>query len=152
MKAPASGESDNEQEALHYNVVQLGADQIALLPDNPLTWTSVAYLLWDEIDPGEPFPAEQKNALVDWLHWGGQLIISGPNSLDKLRGSFLAPYLHGEMSQTAKLTQADFHQLRRDLLASAVPLYEEFVRQSSADAKLEAERGRAYNQLAHLRA
>jgi len=86
VKSPFNGESDddNTEEALHYLVVELGADQLASLPDNPLTWTSVAYILWDQIDPGEPFPADQKKALVDWIHWGGQLIISGPDSLDLL--------------------------------------------------------------------
>ena len=95
VKVPFNGESDadNTEDTLHYLVVELGADQIASLPDNPLTWTSVAYLLWDDIDPGEPFPAEQRKALVDWLHWGGQLIISGPDSLDLLKGSFLDEYL-----------------------------------------------------------
>ncbi len=95
VKAPFNGESDEDitEAALHYHVVELGADQLNLLPDNPLTWTSIAYVLWDQIDPGEPFPAEQKIALVDWLHWGGQIIISGPDSLDLLKGSFLDPYL-----------------------------------------------------------
>ena len=50
-------------------------------------------MLWDEVDPGELFTPEQERALVDWLHWGGQLIISGPDSLDLLKGSFLEPYL-----------------------------------------------------------
>ena len=31
--------------------------------------------------------------MLDWLHWGGQLIVSGPDTLNVLRGSFLAPYL-----------------------------------------------------------
>ena len=85
----------------------MGADQLTLLPDNPLTWTSVAYVLWDEIDPGEPFPAEQKKALVDWIHWGGQLIISGPDSLDLLKGSFLDPYLPATNGGTRKFDAAD---------------------------------------------
>ncbi len=95
INTPYDGESDQDtaEDTLNYRVVELGADQLALLPDNPLTWTSIAYVLWDEVDPGDPFPAEQKKALVDWLHWGGQLIISGPDSLDLLKGSFLDPYL-----------------------------------------------------------
>ena len=36
---------------------------------------------------------EQRQALLDWLYWGGQIIISGPNSLEKLRGEFLDAYL-----------------------------------------------------------
>lgn len=93
VSVPFQGESENERDTLQYLVVELGADQVTSLPDNPLTWTSIAYLFWDDIDPGEPFPADQKKALVDWLHWGGQLIISGPDSLDTLKGSFLDPYL-----------------------------------------------------------
>src|SRR5207249_9125491 len=50
-------------------------------------------------------------ALLDWLHWGGQLVISGPNSLDKLKGSFLGPYLPAEATQSIKLQQADFDEL-----------------------------------------
>ena len=76
-----------------YNVVTLAAGPTVALPDNPLTWTSIAYMLWDEVDPGDPMSPDQKKALVDWIHWGGQLIISGPDSLDLLKGSFLEPYL-----------------------------------------------------------
>jgi serine/threonine protein kinase/Flp pilus assembly protein TadD len=50
-----------------------------------------------------------------------------------------------------KLKEADFHDLRRRLLESAVPFYEEFVKQRSDDPKLEAERGEAYAWLADLR-
>jgi serine/threonine protein kinase/tetratricopeptide (TPR) repeat protein len=49
------------------------------------------------------------------------------------------------------LKEADFHELRRALLESAIPFYEEFVKQKSDDPELEAERGRAYGDLAELR-
>ncbi len=93
--APFDGESDADdtQDPVLYNVVPLAAGQTVALPDNPLTWTSTAYLLWDEVDPGDPVSPDQKKALVDWVHWGGQLIINGPDSLDLLKGSFLEPYL-----------------------------------------------------------
>ena len=56
------------------------------------------------------FRPSNNRRLVDWLHWGGQIIISGPKSLDLLRGkTFLGPYLpalpgepipdHGRQSQ-----------------------------------------------------
>jgi hypothetical protein len=95
VKVPFDGESDADdtEDPLHYRVVQLDAGKTTPLPDNPLTWTNMAYLLWDEVDPGDPVTPEQERALVDWLHWGGQLIINGPDSLDLLKDSFLAPYL-----------------------------------------------------------
>jgi hypothetical protein len=52
--------------------------------------------------------------MLDWIHWGGQLIISGPNSLDKLKGSFLAPYLPAESGQALKLDQTSFDELNKN--------------------------------------
>ncbi|TWT96993.1 hypothetical protein Pla108_27700 [Botrimarina colliarenosi] len=81
--------------AKNYRVVAVPADVSpgeAALPDNPLAWTSIAYVVWDEVDPETLRPA-QRDALVDWLNWGGQLIVNGPDSLDLLRGSFLEPLL-----------------------------------------------------------
>ncbi len=53
------------------------------LPSHPLTWSSTAYVVWDDFDPAI-LSIDQQSALVDWLHWGGQLIISGPRTLDSL--------------------------------------------------------------------
>ena len=44
---------------------------------------------------------------------GGQLIVSGPSSLDKLKGTFLAPYLPGEAAETVRLEQSAFDELNR---------------------------------------
>ncbi|HEX3602061.1 MAG TPA: hypothetical protein VHU84_18045 [Lacipirellulaceae bacterium] len=109
VKVPFDGESDADDttDPIVYNVVQLAAGQSVALPDNPLTWTTTAYLLWDEVDPGDPFTPEQKKALVDWIEWGGQLVINGPNSLDLLKGSFLEPYLPATNGGTRKIAADD---------------------------------------------
>lgn len=76
----------------HYRVVLADGNKPLPLPSNVLTWTSVAYVVWDEVNIERMDPA-QREALVDWIHWGGRLIINGPDSLDALRGSFLKDYL-----------------------------------------------------------
>jgi eukaryotic-like serine/threonine-protein kinase len=58
-------------------------------------------------------------------------------------------YLDG-IEKQERLKEADFLDLRKQLLGSAAPFYEEFVRQKPGDAKLEAKRGRAYRRLATL--
>jgi hypothetical protein len=45
--------------------------------------------------------------MLDWLHWGGQLIISGPNSLNRLRRSFLTDYLPADEVKTVDLSADD---------------------------------------------
>jgi serine/threonine protein kinase/tetratricopeptide (TPR) repeat protein len=56
------------------------------------------------------------------------------------------------VAEEPRLKEADFHDLRRRLLSSAVPFYEEFARQRSDDPKLEEAKGAAYGRLAMLRA
>ena len=55
--------------------------------------------------------AEQQQSLIDWLHFGGQLILSGPDCLDKLQSSFLAEYLPATFKGTRNLTQEDLSEL-----------------------------------------
>jgi serine/threonine protein kinase/tetratricopeptide (TPR) repeat protein len=56
-----------------------------------------------------------------------------------------------QVADNRRLKEADLHTLRRDLLASAVPFYEEFVKQMHDDPELEEERAYAYGDLAMLR-
>ncbi|MGE0609598.1 MAG: hypothetical protein AB7O62_21080 [Pirellulales bacterium] len=76
----------------YYKIVSPKIDKRVPVPANSLCWTGVAYVLWDDFDP-TLFTPEQQSAMLDWLHWGGRLVISGPDSLDALRTSFLAPFL-----------------------------------------------------------
>jgi len=96
---------------IHYRVVAPKLSRPVALPAHAMVWTSIAYMVWDDVDP-ELFSLEQKVALIDWLHWGGQIIISGPASLDRLRGSFLDAYLPATSSGAADLTAADFADLK----------------------------------------
>jgi len=93
-----------------YRVQLLGAEKETPLPLYGLFWTSIAYVLWDDAEPGALRP-EAQVALLDWLHWGGGLVISGPDSLDTLHNSFLAPYLPAASAGTRELTEVDFDEL-----------------------------------------
>ena len=92
----APWEEDYEQSSSpHYQVALVNATKAIPLSENPLTWTNIAYLIWDEVDATR-LTLGQQQALVDWLHWGGRLIVNGPDSLASLRGSFLDSYLPAE--------------------------------------------------------
>ncbi len=124
VHVPWDGESDADdtEDSIHYRVVTMDVGQSVGLSDNPLTWTSIAYILWDEVDP-EPFTPEQEQAFIDWLEWGGQLIVSGPDSLDLLKGSFLDPYLPADNEGSRAIVAADLEELNQNWLIStkAVP-------------------------------
>jgi len=115
VSVPFGGETDFDdvERNLHYRVVTLDIRKSIPLSDNPLTWTSIAYILWDEVDPSL-FTPEQERALVDWIHWGGQLIINGPDSLDTLKDSFLAPYLPADSGGPRSIGSDELAAFNRD--------------------------------------
>jgi hypothetical protein len=105
-----SVEAYNSEPLQYYYVLRPNAEKRVPLPSHPLAWTTVAYVFWDDINPAV-LTQDQQDALLDWLHFGGQLVISGPNSLDKLKGSFLSPYLPAETAETIKLDQTAFDEI-----------------------------------------
>jgi hypothetical protein len=103
--APNSDSMDNKV-APYYRIQVPKIENRVPLPSHPLAWTSIAYVLWDGMEPDKLTP-EQQDALLDWLHWGGQLIISGPGSLDRLENTFLHDYLPAHGQKDIEFTQSD---------------------------------------------
>ncbi len=99
-------EEDDESSQFHYRVVLVDATERIALSPSLFSWTSIAYLVWDEVDATQLSP-EQQQALVDWLHWGGRLIVNGPDSLDTLRGSFLDEFLPAESAGVRNISADD---------------------------------------------
>lgn len=84
LRAPGPGGLENDYRLV---IPALGKTEVPL-PQQLLNWTTTAVVIWDNLDPSL-LNADQQTALIDWLYWGGVLVINGPTSLDKLKGSFL---------------------------------------------------------------
>ncbi|RCS41140.1 hypothetical protein DTL42_21435 [Bremerella cremea] len=91
-----------EETAPHYRLILPKVVDRVAVPENSMAWTSIAYVFWDDIDPNM-LSLDQQQAMLDWLHYGGQLIISGPDSLNQLKLSFLADYLPAEDTGSIEL-------------------------------------------------
>ncbi len=79
-------------------------------PHSMLTMTAMAVLVWDDVSVDQ-LSSDQQQAIVDWVHWGGQLIISGPSSWSRLQNTFLSPYLPANTAQSVELDTQSFKQL-----------------------------------------
>jgi hypothetical protein len=82
------------------------------MPGHPLTWSTISHVIWDGMSP-ETLSPSQQDAMLDWLHWGGQLIFvggAGPNYA-ALRESFIEPFLPAESLSEA--TQLDSNALAK---------------------------------------
>jgi len=89
--------------AHHYRVALPHIKTLAPVPSQTLGWTSIAYVIWDDLEP-KKLSTEQQQAMLDWLHWGGQLIVSGPETLPTLKGSFLEEFLPASAGETWQIT------------------------------------------------
>ena len=98
-------EMDRER---YYRMVIPQETTATFLPSHPMTWASISHILWDNMEPDALTPAQQ-DAMLDWLHWGGQLVIVGgaSPSLGLLRESFLGPFLPADTGGTNALLEED---------------------------------------------
>jgi hypothetical protein len=97
--AADKGDSGLLDKQRYYRLVLPLEPDKPLLSPHPLTWSPISHVIWDGMAP-EIIGTGQQQAMVDWLHWGGQLVIvggAGP-AFTPLRESFLAPYLPAEPS------------------------------------------------------
>lgn len=96
----------------HYRLSLISPGRRTPLPNESLFWTATAYILWDNAEP-EALSLAQQVALLDWIHWGGQLIVSGPETLETLGASFLADYLPATGEGTRELVASDFDEINQ---------------------------------------
>lgn len=107
---PRAEEIFDPVDATHYFVLAPQIEQRTPLPSHVLQWTTLAGMLWDDQEPAALSPLQQQ-ALVDWLHFGGQLVINGPATLDLLAGRFLAPLLPATGGTVRELSADNLDEL-----------------------------------------
>ncbi len=94
-----------------YHVVLCSSDEGKLaFPTSMLSMTMMSVIVWDDLPPDE-LSEDQKTALIDWLHWGGQLVINGPGSWSRLQNSFLVPYLPVTSAEAVELGTEELEPL-----------------------------------------
>jgi hypothetical protein len=60
----------------YYRLVLPSEPDKLALSSHPLTWSTISHVVWDALPP-DSLSVSQQQALLDWLHWGGQLIFTG---------------------------------------------------------------------------
>lgn len=114
VQLPRTGdEFSSERTVASYIVITSPVGLPPPLPRQPLNWTTIAYLIWDDLDP-DTLGEDQQTALLDWLHFGGQLIISGPDSLERLESSFLGQYLPALAESSLNFDDSNFATLNEN--------------------------------------
>jgi hypothetical protein len=112
---PSEAERDSseiEKQRYYRLVLPMDADKPSLSP-HPLTWGTMSHVIWDGLPP-DTLSVSQQQAMLDWLHWGGQIILTGGagQAYSLLRESFLGPHLPADATgQTVPLSRDDLRPL-----------------------------------------
>jgi hypothetical protein len=86
----------------NYRLVIPKTDGLLTLPETLFDWTSTAVLLWDDLDPSA-LTAEQTRAVIDWVHFGGRLLVNGTGAGVELTRSQFAPWMPMEVQTSDEL-------------------------------------------------
>jgi hypothetical protein len=123
---PSGTERDNPQDLdkqRYYRMVLPAEPDKLALSAHPLTWATISHVVWDGLPP-DTLSVSQQQAMLDWLHWGGQLIFTGGagQAYALYRESFLGPYLPGEPTgQTVGLGEEDLKPLSQSYPPPSTP-------------------------------
>jgi hypothetical protein len=115
---PSYGDRDPagiDQQRYYRLVLPQESDKPPPLSPHPLTWTTISHVIWDGMLPDMIRPDDQQ-AMLDWLHWGGQLTIIGGvgASIAQLKDSFLGPLLPADTAgQNTLLDQAQLEPIAK---------------------------------------
>jgi hypothetical protein len=95
---PGSEADDNEPVNVrrYFSLVTQFHPSRPMVADTAIAWSTTSHIIWDDLDPNL-LTKRQQDALVDWLHFGGQLIVSGGSAATRLEQSFLADYLPADV-------------------------------------------------------
>lgn len=108
----------------YYRLVLPDDPEKPMLSPHPLTWDTISHVVWDGLPP-DSLAVSYQQAMLDWLHWGGQLVLiggAGP-SFTVFQDSFLASYLPADPTgQNQMLGEAELKPLAEAYPPTALPL------------------------------
>ncbi len=80
---PVQGATSFKRAPENYRIVIPPTQGVLPIAETALDWTSTAVVLWDDL-PVTSLTPRQRTAILDWLNFGGLIIVNGPAGVDSL--------------------------------------------------------------------
>ncbi|QDS92158.1 hypothetical protein FF011L_08940 [Roseimaritima multifibrata] len=94
----------------NYRVIFPPTEDLVPLPETMLDWTSIAFVIWDDVSVDRLTPGQQQ-ALTDWLNWGGHMVVNGRYADESFGETPLADLLPMHSLKLVELEGAPFVEL-----------------------------------------
>ncbi len=97
-----------------HRVMEIKEDETATqFPNRLYFMTSISHIVVNDFSIATLSP-DQQSALQDWLHFGGTIILNGPDALSGIEGSFLRDIAPVQNTADSELTDSEIEGLNND--------------------------------------
>ena len=110
IRPPIDDSQFNLDISINYRLVFPKSEGFLTLPETMFDWTSTAVVLWDDLDPSA-LTVEQTRAMLDWVHFGGRLIVNGTGAGTELTRSKFGDVMPMEVQGNGELDAAAIEKL-----------------------------------------
>jgi hypothetical protein len=80
---PHQSDTSYYQPRDNFRIVIPPTEGVLPIAETVLDWSATAVLFWDDV-PTTALTPTQRTAILDWLHFGGLIIVNGPAGVDSL--------------------------------------------------------------------
>ena len=113
MVWPSQKKMPDERISPH-RMTDLNEDEIASqFPEHLYSMTSISHLVINDASPSR-FSTEQQNAILDWLYFGGTIIINGSDAIGGVSSSFLKELSPLNNTIASSVTDEEIERLNKD--------------------------------------
>ncbi|MFN9642953.1 MAG: hypothetical protein ACK56W_23420 [Pirellula sp.] len=97
-----------------HRMIDLNEDEIASqFPEHLYSMTSISHLVINDASPSR-FSTEQQNAILDWLYFGGTIIINGSDAIGGISSSFLKEVSPLNSTVASSVTEDEIERLNEN--------------------------------------
>jgi hypothetical protein len=85
-------------------------EMVQAIPSELMTMTSISHIVINDVSLNI-LPSNQQQAILDWLHFGGTVIINGPEAIAGIETSFLKDYAPLQKTASGQMSQEHIDSL-----------------------------------------
>lgn len=94
-----------------HRIIEIPEEQMAeSIPNQLMTMTSISHMVINDVSLNI-LPQDQLDAILDWLHFGGTIIINGPEAIAGIESSVLKEYAPLQKTTSSELSEKLINQL-----------------------------------------
>lgn len=97
-----------------YRVIDINEDEVSSnFPNRLYAMTSISHLVINDLNT-QIISTDQQDALRDWLHFGGTIIINGPEAIGKIESSFLRNLVPLQSTKDSEISESDHRLINKN--------------------------------------